>query len=121
MIYAALKPFAHDLHPTVHLFSTTLVDIPVRDLLNGMRITDGGTRIRAVTDHIIASHVRKALLVTDGLTGFVDKRDLSLLKSRGFRITVLLTASGRRSDLEPLASRFYELNKLEEMTWGTRD
>jgi len=45
-LYAALRPLAGLVHQQVHLFSTRVHDLDLRDLVRGVRVTTGGTTSR---------------------------------------------------------------------------
>jgi hypothetical protein len=55
-------------HSMVHLFSTAVHDITLEQLRRGEFRTTGGTEIECVAGHIVRHGVRRAVLVTDGLS-----------------------------------------------------
>jgi uncharacterized protein with von Willebrand factor type A (vWA) domain len=112
-LYAALRPFAASLHPRVHLFSTQIRDVRVSDLARGVRLSDGGTDIGPVIEHLLTHRVDRALLLTDGFVGKVPPPDQALLRKRRVALVVLLTPGGSRANLEPVTSRFFQLPTLE--------
>jgi hypothetical protein len=115
-LYGALRPFERDLFPQVHLFSTRLRDVSPAQLARGVRLTDGGTDIGCVIEHIVERRVRRALIATDGYVGPVPAPDRALLEQRGVRIIALLTPGGWRRDLDPVATRIHELPTEEKRT-----
>ena len=52
-LYATLASLSGLLHPRVHLFSTRIDDIDLRQLARGVRVTTGGTDIAPVTRHVL--------------------------------------------------------------------
>ena len=68
-LYATLASLSGLLHPKVHLFSTRIDDIDLRQLARGVRVTTGGTDIAPVTRHALDHRVTRALFVTDGWVG----------------------------------------------------
>ena len=55
--------------PTIHLFSTKVVDLSLQDIRAGKCQSTGGTEIACVAEHIATHRVRRALLITDGWVG----------------------------------------------------
>ena len=41
LLYATLRPLAGLIYPQVHLFSTRIHDLDLRDLVRGVRVTTG--------------------------------------------------------------------------------
>ena len=68
-LYGAILDCKELVHPTVHLFSTRVVDVTHNELQAGKCFSTGGTDIRCVTKHMQEHRVRHALLVTDGFVG----------------------------------------------------
>lgn len=79
-LYAAVRGVAHLVWRDVHLFSTDVVDVPVRDLAKSACQTTGGTSIGAVARHIRQNGVRRAVIVTDGEVGCLGARDEETLR-----------------------------------------
>lgn len=79
-LYGAVLDCAAFVHPTVHLFSTDVVDVSLAELRGGECSTTYGTYIGCVVDHIKQHDIRRAVLVTDGYVGAPTRamlRDLS--------------------------------------------
>lgn len=74
-LFAAVRSVALLVSPDVHLFSTDVVDVPIRDLAKGTCQTTGGTSIAPVARHIREKRVRRAVIVTDGQVGGIGARD----------------------------------------------
>ncbi|MEY3161655.1 MAG: hypothetical protein RIT25_1646 [Planctomycetota bacterium] len=68
-LYGAVLDCADSVHPTVHLFSTLVADISLRELRSGTHSSTGGTDIGCVAAHMAKHRVRRALIVTDGFVG----------------------------------------------------
>ena len=68
-LYGAMHDCRGWLHEKVHVFSTVVADISVRQLKSGVRITTHGTDINCVADHLRQHKIKRALIVTDGLVG----------------------------------------------------
>lgn len=105
LLYAALRPVVSFVHPQVHLFSTRVHDIDVRDLARGVRVTTGGTDVAPVTEHLLAQRIRRAVLLTDGWVGAVPQEHARALGHRGARFAVVLTANGDARFADALAAR----------------
>jgi hypothetical protein len=68
-LYGAILDAREWVHPRVHLFSRHVADVTLRELAAGRCITDGGTDIKCVAEHMGRHRVKRALLVTDGYVG----------------------------------------------------
>jgi len=73
--------------------------------------TTGGTDLACVLRDIRQRRPRTVLLVTDGYVGAPTVADRQWL-ARTTEVRVLLTPSGWRRDLEPIAARVDELPRL---------
>lgn len=111
-IYAALRPCRPWLFPRVHLFSTNLQEVGLAALARGDRLSDGGTDIGPVLHHILDRRVGRALVVTDGHVGRPAPETAALLRARGVRLVVLLTADGAEHDMQDVAAQFERLPPL---------
>jgi hypothetical protein len=116
-LYAALAALRDHIEPKVALFSTTVVTVLLADVVRGRKDTTGGTSIDCVVADLLSARPRKALLMTDGHVGEIDRRDRTRLESAGVEVRVLLTPGGWREHLAPVASRFDELPPLDAGTW----
>lgn len=96
----------------VHLFSTDVVDVPIRDLAKSACQTTGGTSIVAVTRHIRQNGVRRAVIVTDGEVGCLGAGDEETLRET---ILGVALTNGRQTggDLARLARHVVVLPGLE--------
>ena len=94
-LYATLASLSGLLHPKVHLFSTRIDDIDLRQLARGVRVTTGGTDIAPVTRHALDHRVKRALFVTDGWVGEVPDEHAHELAKRGARFAAVVTHNGR--------------------------
>ena len=101
-LYAAVRGVAQLIWRYVHLFSTDVVDVPIRDLAKGACQTTGGTSIVAVARHIRQNRVRRAVIVTDGEVGCIGARDRETL---GETILGVALTSGRREGRRPCPPR----------------
>lgn len=68
-LYGAILDCEDLVVPTLHLFSTKVVDITLTELRAGKCISTVGTDIRCVSEHMTTHRVRHALLITDGYVG----------------------------------------------------
>lgn len=112
-LYATLSALAGLLHPQVHLFSTRIDDIDVRQLARGVRLTTGGTDIAPVTAHVLDHGVRRALFVTDGWVGKVPDEHAHALVRRSVRFAVVVTRDGASDFAAALGARVWRLPDLE--------
>jgi len=112
-LYATLAALGGCLHPQVHLFSTRIDDIDVRQLRRGVRFTTGGTDIAPVTRHALVHGVRRALFVTDGWVGNVPDEHARALERRGARFAAVVTHDGATDFAAALCARAWRLPHLE--------
>jgi hypothetical protein len=112
-LYATLVSLSGLLHPKVHLFSTRIDDIDLRQLARGVRVTTGGTDIAPVTRHAIKSDVKRALFVTDGWVGRVPAEHSRELEQRKARFAVALTKGGDPAFAAGLRAKVWLLPRLE--------
>jgi hypothetical protein len=68
-LYGAVLDCAPLVEPTVHLFSSRVVDASLAELQAGACRSTEGTDIACVAEHMHAHRVRRALLITDGWVG----------------------------------------------------
>jgi hypothetical protein len=116
LLYAALRPLVGFVHPQVHLFSTRVHDLDLRDLVRGVRVTTGGTDVAPVTGHLLAQGIRRAVLLTDGWVGDVPAEHARALSKRRTRCAVVLTADGDARFAAPLAARVWRLPRESEVS-----
>jgi hypothetical protein len=91
-LYAAVRGAAQLVWRDIHLFSTDVVDVPIRDLAKSACQTTGGTSIVAVARHIRQNGVLRAVIVTDGEVGPISAKDRETL---GEMILGIALTSGR--------------------------
>ena len=108
-LYAALGALRRHVAPHVHLSSTRVETVPLRQLLAGERPTTGGTDVACALEHALRGRARRLLLVTDGYVGQVPPELVRAAERRGLEVRALLTPGGWRRDLESLAIRIEEL------------
>lgn len=112
LLYGALVALRHHVHADVVLFSTNVASVRISDLQKGSVSTTAGTDITCVLDHVLKTHVRKALIVTDGYVGAAARQQTDALQRARTDIRVVLTPGGWREDLKAVACRMDELPSL---------
>ena len=112
-LYATLASLSGLLHPKVHLFSTRIDDIDLRQLARGVRVTTGGTDIAPVTRHALENRVQRALFVTDGWVGEVPDEHAHELTRRGARFAAVVTHDGETDFAAGLSAKAWRLPNLE--------
>ncbi|HQN08977.1 MAG TPA: hypothetical protein PLL76_17750 [Thermoanaerobaculia bacterium] len=78
-LFAAARDVANLVWRDVHLFSTDVEDVPMRELERGVCQTTGGTSLVPVVRHIRQHQVCRAVIVTDGQVGCIGARDRETL------------------------------------------
>lgn len=96
------------IHRTVHLFSTSVVDVGIERVRRGEVQSTGGTSIECVAEHIRASGVRRAVIVTDGFVGAPGATALATLKACRLGVALLGPAT-HRADLISVADHWLSL------------
>ena len=114
-LYATLVSLSGLLHPKVHLFSTRIDDIDLRQLARGVRVTTGGTNIAPVTRHALDHRVKRALFVTDGWVGKVPDEHSHALNRRGARFAAVVTQGGEIDFAAALGAKVWRLPNLEKL------
>lgn len=109
LIYGALAPLLHLIHPRIHLFSVGLQHISPQQLRNGVVRTNGGTEIVAVVEHMVAHRVLRAVVITDGEVGPVPNVAAKTLRARRARIQCVVSAEGNPSFAAALAGQVHRL------------
>lgn len=69
LLIGAVKRHRSMLHPMVHMFSTSVVDVSIDALIRGKVRTGWGTSVECVASHMRTHRVQRAVLVTDGHVG----------------------------------------------------
>ncbi len=95
-IYGAILDCRHQVHPTVHLFSTRVADVSLEEVRAGLVRSDGGTDIVCVAGHMAANKVRRACVITDGWVGVPRGRTLQTLS--GARLAVAYAGNHTNAD-----------------------
>jgi hypothetical protein len=68
-LYGAILDSQEFVHPVVHLFSTRIADISLKEMRKGLVRSTGGTDIACVARHMAKNGVRRACILTDGWVG----------------------------------------------------
>ena len=98
-LYGAIRDCWDCVFPKVHLFSTIVSDVTLRELADGKVNSTGGTDISCVARHMQENKVKRAVIVTDGHVGNVTAAELSLLNSV-FIGTALTGTGASRNQME---------------------
>ena len=93
-LYAALAQVLDQVELRVHGFSTQIGTLTRAELRRGVRLSDGGTGIDAVTGHLLEGRVRAAVIVTDGWVGRIPDDHLHRLRQRRVRLVAVVTSDG---------------------------
>ncbi len=113
-LYGALVRLSDLIEPRVHVFSTKVVTVPFSEIASGRRRTTGGTDGACALEHALKAGIARALFLTDGYVGAVDRSLARRVRGSGLDLRVLLTPGGWRRDLAPVASLFHEFPELPE-------
>ena len=107
-LYGAVLDCREFVVPTVHLFSTTVVNVSLSGLRKGECESTFGTSIDCVAEHLAEHKIKRAVLITDGYVGQPHGLNADILKAA--RIGVALTSGqSTRSDLQDVADLWTEL------------
>ena len=112
-VYSALVPLLDYVEPAIHLYSTELVDVSHADLRHGITASTGGTTIDAVTAHVLAHDVRRAVILTDGWVGAVPSQHVADLKAKRVRLGAVVTANGDPGFIEAVGGKCWRLPNLD--------
>ena len=107
-LYGAMIDCKEWVAPQVHLFSTTVEDIPMRELERGLLRTGGGTSIECIARHIEAEQIRRALILTDGHVGYPSAETARTLSKTRLAVA-WVGESPSNSDLGRFAGRSMRL------------
>jgi len=88
-LYGAVLDCAGLVFPTVHLFSTVIADITLRELRSGTCKSSGGTDIACVANHMHLNKVARAVVITDGWVGVPGGRHKQTLASMRLGVAYL--------------------------------
>ena len=107
-VYGAVLDSLEFVHNRIHLFSTEVEDISLRQLTHGVCESTGGTSIACVAGHIREHRVRQAVILTDGFVGAPCGDDAKVL--RDTRLGVGLVGDMQTgSDLADVADEWVTL------------
>jgi hypothetical protein len=108
-LYGAVLDCRELVHPTVHLFSTRVVDVSLEELRQGRCETTGGTSSQCVARHMAEQRVRRAVMLTDGFVGTPQGSDRETFLS--VRLGVALTPGvSQREDLAGVVDCWEQLH-----------
>lgn len=96
-LYVALASCLEEVEPVVYGFSTRIGRLTHADLRKGIRLTNGGTEIEAVTSHLLASTARRAIVLTDGFVGRIPADHAARIARRRVRVAAVVTRPGDAS------------------------
>lgn len=109
-LYGAVLDCRELVKPAIHLFSTKIAEVSLRELRRGVCKTTGGTDIGCVAAHIEEHRVKRAVVLTDGFVGQARGSHEKALASA--RLGVALTPGfSTRGDLQPFARHWAELRQ----------
>jgi len=112
-LYGAVLDCQDLVHPTIHLFSTLVADVSLRELRVGVCRTTGGMDIGCVAEHARGHRVSRAVLITDGYVGRPAGAYQETLA--GIVLGVALTPGDTtRDDLAEVTDHWAELPPPEE-------
>ena len=110
-LYGAVLACRSFVHPIVHLFSTHVADVTLKQLKRGECRTDWGTSIECVAGHLAANRIRRAVIITDGYVGRPEGGNRETLSAA--RLGVALTpGSATRDDLDGVADHWLQLPEI---------
>lgn len=112
-LYCAAIDCSAFVHPVVHLFSTQIANVSLRELCNGVVKSTGGTSIECVAAHMHQHGVRRAVIVTDGFVGTPGATALATLQQCRLGVA-LIGSSTKRSDLDAVTDLWLDLNGGDE-------
>ncbi len=97
-LYGAIRDCSDCVFPKVHLFSTIVSDVTLKELGEGKVKSTGGNNMTCIVRHMQENKVRRAVIVTDGYVGTVTAAELSVLNGV-FIGTALTGAGGSRNQM----------------------
>jgi hypothetical protein len=112
-VYSALTPLLDCVEPAIHLFSTELVDVSHTDLRRGITASTGGTEIDAVTGHVLAHNVRRAVILTDGWVGRIPSQHVVDLKAKRVCLGAVVTDGGDPKFIDAVGGKWWRLPSLD--------
>ena len=115
-IFGCLRPVQNWLHPMVHIFSTEVMDYPIKSILKGRYESTSGTDINCVLEHIIGNKIKKSAIITDGYVGEPSEMLVRKLP-KPFKLVKLLTPDYYENDIDHLPGSVCRL-PIEEIYHG---
>jgi hypothetical protein len=112
-LYGAAMDCSALVHPVVHLFSTKIAEVELRELGRGVVKSTGGTSIECVAAHMHQHGVRRAVVVTDGFVGKPGTTALATLRQCRLGVA-LIGPRTLRSDLDAVTDLWLDLNGGDE-------
>jgi hypothetical protein len=112
-LYGAAVDCSALVHPVVHLFSTKIAEVELRELGRGVVKSTGGTSIECVAAHMHQHGVRRAVVVTDGFVGKPGTTALATLRQCRLGVA-LIGPRTLRSDLDAVTDLWLDLNGGDE-------
>ena len=107
-LYGAVLDCRELVYRQVHLFSTLVADLSLRQLREGSCQTTDGTSIGCVAEHLRNHRVKRAVILTDGYVGRPRGEDARTL-DRTILGVGLIPGNSTRSDLETVADYWTQL------------
>jgi hypothetical protein len=108
IIFGCLRPIQNWLHPMVHIFSTEVMDYPIKSIMQGRYASTGGTDINCVLEHMIGNKIKKSAIITDGYVGKPSEMLIRALPKR-FKLVKLLTPAYYVNDIDHLPGSVHRL------------
>ncbi len=102
---AAICDCAESVHPKIHLFSTEICDVSMRELRAGAIQTTGGTALSCVAKHIKKNRIKRAVIVTDGFVGRIQGELAQAMQEATIGVALPAHHSSR-ADLAPYVNEW---------------
>lgn len=102
-LYGAVLDCSAWVFPTVHLFSTQIVDVSWAQMRAGYSQSTGGTDIACVAQHMAEHRVKRALIITDGWVGTPQGEHLRILAKTQLAVAYL-GSNVNQGDLSAVAN-----------------
>jgi hypothetical protein len=112
-LYAALAACLDSVEPIVYGFSTDIAALTHAQLRVGLKLTTGGTEVATVTEHLLRTGARRAVIVTDGWVGRIPDDHLAEIRRRRLRLAVAVTTPGDPAFASSASLPTYRLPELQ--------